>query len=250
MTEKKPWIVFTDGASSGNPGPGGWGAIAVSPQGSVHEIGGSETPTTNNRMELMAAIEVLRRIDDGGAPIEIYTDSTYVIRGITQWIWAWKKKGWISAEGKPVANVELWQKLSAATAQRAIRWNHVRGHCGIAGNERADEIAVQFSKGGRPVLFEGPLENYSVSILDFSKNTSADSTGHASSSKKRGSSKKPFSYLSCINNQPQRHKTWGDCEKRVQGRSGARFKKAMSQSEEAEILRSWGFSPSDLRDEN
>jgi ribonuclease HI len=254
MTEQKSWIIFTDGASSGNPGPGGWGAIAISPQQIVYELGGSETHTTNNRMELTAAIQALKQMKDIEAPIEIYTDSTYVIRGITQWIWGWKKKGWISAEGKPIANVELWQQLSSITAHRPIRWNHVRGHSGIAGNERADEIAVQFSKGYRPSLYQGRLEHYSVPILDAVLNPSIGSITQASQmsaqQKNRTSSKKPFSYLSCVNHQPQRHTSWSECERRIQGRSGAKFKKAMSQAEEVEILRSWGFTPSDLPEQN
>ncbi len=247
MKDKKIWVVFTDGASSGNPGPGGWGSIAVSPLGQVHELGGSESPTTNNRMELTAAIQALQKIDDRGAPIDIYTDSTYVIRGITQWIWAWKKKGWISAEGKPIANVDLWQQLSSLTIGRTLRWIHVRGHAGIPGNERADEIAVQFSKGGRPSLYRGELDTYSIDILDLSKNSQPDPSQSRGLKKKSSSPKKPHSYLSCVNGAPQRHATWSDCERRVQGRSGAKFKKAMTQEEEAEILRTWGFSPTDLK---
>lgn len=131
--------IFTDGACSGNPGPGGWGARLETADG-VTELKGGETSTTNNRMELMAAIEALASLPDG-TQVTLTTDSTYVKDGITSWITNWKKRGWKTAAKKPVKNVDLWQALDAQSARHNIDWQWVKGHAGHAGNERADELA-------------------------------------------------------------------------------------------------------------
>ena len=131
--------IFTDGACSGNPGPGGWGARLETADG-VTELKGGETSTTNNRMELMAAIEALASLPDG-TQVTLTTDSTYVKDGITSWITNWKKRGWKAAAKKPVKNVDLWQALDAQSARHNIDWQWVKGHAGHAGNERADELA-------------------------------------------------------------------------------------------------------------
>lgn len=131
--------LFTDGACSGNPGPGGWGAI-LRWRGQEKEMSGAEPETTNNRMELLAAIaglEALKR----PARVRIHTDSMYLKDGITKWIHAWKKKGWKTADRKPVKNVDLWRRLEAAIERHDVSWHWVRGHSGHAENERADEIA-------------------------------------------------------------------------------------------------------------
>ena len=131
--------IFTDGACSGNPGPGGWGAL-LRWRDEEREIWGGVSVTTNNRMELTAAIrafETLKR----PAKIHLYTDSTYLKDGITQWISKWKSKGWKTANRKPVKNVDLWQKLDAIIEPHDIEWHWVRGHAGHGGNERADELA-------------------------------------------------------------------------------------------------------------
>lgn len=131
--------IFTDGACSGNPGPGGWGAI-LRWRGQEKELSGAEPETTNNRMELFAAIaglEALKR----PARVRIHTDSKYLQDGITKWIHAWKAKGWKTADKKPVKNVDLWQRLEAAKAPHDVSWHWVRGHSGHVENERADEIA-------------------------------------------------------------------------------------------------------------
>ena len=131
--------IFTDGACSGNPGPGGWGARLETADG-VTELKGGETSTTNNRMELMAAIEALASLPDG-TQVTLTTDSTYVKDGITSWVTNWKKRGWKPAAKKPVKNVDLWQALDAQSARHNIDWQWVKGHAGHAGNERADELA-------------------------------------------------------------------------------------------------------------
>ncbi len=133
------FIIYTDGACSGNPGPGGWGARIEDPDG-VREIYDGEAQTTNNRMELMAAIEALKSLPDG-ATVTLTTDSTYVKDGITSWIINWKKRGWKTAARKPVKNVDLWQALDAQCARHQIDWQWIKGHAGHAGNERADELA-------------------------------------------------------------------------------------------------------------
>ena len=132
--------IFTDGACSGNPGPGGWGALLRSGD-NVKEIKGGEGLTTNNRMELRAAIEALGALRGGPHEVHIHTDSAYVKDGISGWIHGWKRNGWKTAAKKPVKNAELWQELDAATARHRIEWHWVKGHAGHPENERADELA-------------------------------------------------------------------------------------------------------------
>ena len=132
-------IVFTDGACSGNPGPGGWGAILVS---GPHrkELSGGEKLTTNNRMELLGAISALEVLKQKSA-VTLTTDSNYVKDGISKWIHGWKRNGWLTADKKPVKNAELWQRLDAAQARHKVEWKWIKGHAGHAENERADELA-------------------------------------------------------------------------------------------------------------
>ena len=131
--------VFTDGACSGNPGPGGWGAILRYGE-TEKELSGGEPATTNNRMEMMAAIAALEALKRP-SHVKLHTDSQYVKNGITQWIHNWKKSGWKTADKKPVKNVELWQRLEAALHTHKVEWVWVKGHAGHAENERADELA-------------------------------------------------------------------------------------------------------------
>jgi ribonuclease HI len=138
MTANKV-IVHTDGACSGNPGPGGWGVI-LEFNGTRKELSGGEAETTNNRMELMAAIMALETLTRP-CPVDMHVDSNYVKDGITKWIHGWKKNGWKTADKKPVKNSELWQRLDAALASHKVSWHWVKGHAGHDGNERADELA-------------------------------------------------------------------------------------------------------------
>ena len=133
-------IIHTDGACSGNPGPGGWGAILAFGD-SVKELKGGEPHTTNNRMELMAAISALEALKRPST-VEMHTDSQYVQQGISQWITKWKRNGWKTADKKPVKNVDLWQRLDAAMQQHKVKWHWVKGHAGHELNERADRLAV------------------------------------------------------------------------------------------------------------
>jgi ribonuclease HI len=134
-------VVHTDGACSGNPGPGGWGAI-LDYNGTRKELSGGEPLTTNNRMELMAAIMALETLKRP-CPVEMHVDSSYVKDGITKWIHGWKRNGWKTADKSPVKNAELWQRLDAALAHHQVRWHWVKGHAGHDDNERADELARQ-----------------------------------------------------------------------------------------------------------
>jgi ribonuclease HI len=140
-------IIHTDGACSGNPGPGGWGAI-IRNGGNITEIKGGEAATTNNRMELLAAISALESLPDN-TPAELHTDSQYLRDGITQWLHNWKKNGWRTSDKKPVKNVDLWKRLEAAAERHQVAWHWVRGHVGHDENERADELARE---GMQPFL--------------------------------------------------------------------------------------------------
>jgi ribonuclease HI len=139
MEIKPKVVIHTDGACSGNPGPGGWGAIL---EAGKHrkELKGGEATTTNNRMELTAAIEALEALK-APSEIDLYTDSNYLRGGITSWIKTWKKNGWRTADRKPVKNAELWVRLEQAARPHAIRWHWIKGHVGHDDNERADELA-------------------------------------------------------------------------------------------------------------
>ncbi|MET4732125.1 ribonuclease HI [Thalassospira sp. MBR-102] len=140
-TDDKRVEIYTDGACSGNPGPGGWGAI-LRFNGVEKEMSGGDPETTNNRMEMMAAISALEALKRP-CIVDIYTDSSYVRDGITKWIWGWQKRGWKTADKKPVKNVELWQRLLEALKTHKVEWHWVKGHAGHPENERCDELARQ-----------------------------------------------------------------------------------------------------------
>lgn len=263
MNEGHGHLLFTDGSSLGNPGPGGWAAIVIlkgkrqkAKTGStdevrVIEIGGGEKHTTNNRMELTALIKGLERLKEESGDISIYIDSSYVHKGATQWLHAWVKNDWKTKGKKDVGNRDLWEMLLPLLGDRKkfgkITWKHIPGHSGLAGNERADMIATGFArlradtrgqaKGDEVELFEGYLGDYTVDIL----NTTIDKKIALKRSASRAHSRaKAYSYLSLIDGKVMRHTTWADCEKRVKGKAGARHKKALSPEDEKQILRQWG----------
>ena len=154
MTDERPKVlIYSDGACSGNPGPGGWGAILISGE-HRKEINGGEELTTNNRMELKAAISALEALKKK-SDVELWTDSVYVRNGIMSWIHGWKKNGWRTADKKPVKNAELWQELDALRNKHHVVWHWLKGHAGHPENERADELAriamAPFKTRGRPV---------------------------------------------------------------------------------------------------
>jgi ribonuclease HI len=137
--EQKKIEIYTDGACSGNPGPGGWGAV-LRFQGKEKEISGGSQSTTNNQMELQAAIEALKALKES-CVVDLYTDSQYLRQGITQWIHNWKKNGWKTADKKPVKNQELWVELDGLVKKHSIHWHWLKGHAGHPENERCDELA-------------------------------------------------------------------------------------------------------------
>lgn len=256
--------IFTDGSSRGNPGYGGWGAIVIGNE-LVTELGGAEKNTTNNRMELIAVIEGLRKADEfltdntfannskkslstdktlHGEEIPqvvVYTDSSYIINGITKWIHGWKRNGWVTKTKDDVLNKDLWLELDGVLGMigsRNVSWKYVGGHVGIAGNERCDIIATSFADGEKVKLYSGSVLDYPIkNILDISSDVVKSETKKTSSSR----SKKPaYSYVSSIKGNIKIHHTWADCEKRVKGVKGARYKKAISAKEEAEIKAEFG----------
>ena len=132
--------IYADGACRGNPGPGGWGVLLISGE-HEKELYGGERHTTNNRMELTAAIRALEALKKKGTSARVYTDSQYVIKGIEEWVGGWKARGWRTADKKPVKNQDLWERLDALAAQHSLEWHWVRGHSGVEGNERVDQLA-------------------------------------------------------------------------------------------------------------
>lgn len=234
-------IAYTDGSSLGNPGSGGWGAVIVFGKEQVKEIGGGDQKTTNNRMELTAAIEVLRALGNIQGNIEIHTDSQYVKNGITKWVYGWQKKEWMTAAKEPVLNRDLWEELIKEEKKRKqhgdVSWHHVEGHVGHAGNERADKIAVSFAGGKSETLFDGATDAYKIDL-----SVKHDNKMSAERSEKKAHAKaKAYSYLSLIDGVTQRHTTWAECEARVKGKK-AKFRKTVSMKDEKDILDEWGVS--------
>lgn len=241
-------IIFTDGASRGNPGPGGWGAIIVA-GGKVTELGGGRLNTTNNRMELMAVIDALSFLDGNSAKtsapnladfssVVIYTDSSYVLKGATKWLFNWEAKNWQTTAKKEVLNRDMWQELSrvmnlTAIHGKKIDWRLLSGHVGVAGNERADEIAVGFADGDTPELFSGPLGKYKIDILNMSHNAGRKENRLDLKTRSRA---KAYSYVSKVGGVIKIYQTWEECEKRVTGVAGALYKKALNPEEEKEIV--------------
>ncbi|MBD0363146.1 MAG: ribonuclease HI [Coleofasciculus sp. C3-bin4] len=158
---------YTDGACTGNPGPGGWGTVVYFTDGSVYEMGGAEAQSTNNRMELQAAIQALKVLRASGQtePVTLYTDSEYVKNGITKWVKGWRKKGWKTAQGKAVLNQDLWETLDELNSPQ-VDWQYVRGHSGNEGNERCDTIARAFANGKSLALEQAFALGITQSIMD------------------------------------------------------------------------------------
>jgi len=223
-------IIYCDGSSIGNPGPGGWGAV-ISNGSKVREMGGFDTKTTNNRMELTAAIESLSGLR-GPSKVTLHTDSRYVINGITKWVLGWIQNGWQTKEKKDVLNKDLWQILEKVNVKHSVTWVHVRGHEGVHLNERADMIANGFARKEEVKLFLGTEAKYHEFLKTMPK---ARVVSKSKSSKKTGPA---YSYVSVIDGQVMTHKTWGECEKRVKGKP-AKYKKAFSKEEEAKLRALW-----------
>jgi ribonuclease HI len=230
MTEKIQ--IFTDGAAKGNPGKGGFGSV-ISQDETVTEIGGYKERTTNNEMELRAVIEALKVVCDSGEPVAIYTDSKYVVEGANGWIFGWMKNGWKTKAGTDVLNKELWLELQPLLKQVQIEWHKVPGHVGIAGNERADTIASDFAAKGSCALYSGSQTEYGFDISDTSYD---EAKAKERSDARKRQSQKAYSYVSLLDGEVQTHKTWSECESRVKGKKGTRFKKSLDVHNEKEII--------------
>lgn len=239
---EKHLIIFTDGASRGNPGPGGWGVI-VSDNEFVTELGGGESHTTNNRMELQAVIGALEYVQSTYGQgekrtITVYADSRYVLKGVSGWLVGWQANGWQTKAKTDVINRDLWEKMATILEKIegnfTLEWKHVGGHVGIPGNERVDEIATAFADGDTPILYSGKASEYSHDL------SITEGTADKKDLKKKKSSDKPvYSYVSLVDGEVKTHKTWAECEKRVKGVSKAKFQKVFSAAEEYALVESY-----------
>ncbi|MFN8522083.1 MAG: RNase H family protein [Chloroflexota bacterium] len=223
-------MVHADGSCIGNPGPGGWGVhierAAADGAGRVEELGGGELHTTNNRMELRAAIEGLKATAGEGR-VTLVTDSRYVHDGLSSWLAGWQRNGWRTKAGGDVANRDLWELLAELTAAREVQLRWTRGHVGEPGNERCDSIARWFSESVKPLA-----RARARTILAERPSPSAPGVG--------------VRYLSLVDGETRRHASWPDCAARVAGVRNARYRKARSLAEESAILSEWGVSDEDV----
>ncbi|MDE2041341.1 MAG: ribonuclease HI [Patescibacteria group bacterium] len=230
------FTVFTDGASRGNPGPGGWGSVIVS-RGQATELGGAEKNTTNNRMELTAAVRALREVPTG-EEATIYTDSSYVKDGITKWVLNWRRNNWKTQAKQDVLNKDLWLELIHEVEVRRVTWKYVGGHVGILGNERCDHIATAFADGREVKLYKGALAEYDLpQILDISFDELKVLAKKSGSARSKA---RAYSYISSVGGKVEVHRTWAECERRVKGVKGARFRKSLDAGEERAIVAEFG----------
>ncbi|MEK7567412.1 MAG: ribonuclease HI [Patescibacteria group bacterium] len=224
----KEVTIYCDGSAIGNPGPGGWGFAILIFQNrggrTVEEIGGFEKHTTNNRMEITAAIEGLKKAVKNSS-VTIKTDSQYLVNGISKWVYGWERNGWKTSQKQDVLNKDLWQELMKVSADLDVTWEHLRAHSGITMNERVDQIANSFARGEKIKLFKGSDKDYKAFLESEHKSRPA-------------SGAKAYSYISMLLGKIETHKNWADCEKRVKGQK-ARFKKVFSEEEELAIKKAW-----------
>lgn len=225
--------IFTDGAAKGNPGPGGFGVV-ITDGATVTELGAHKERTTNNEMELTAVVEALKAVVQSGASVAIYTDSKYVVEGAKGWVFGWVKNGWQTKTKTAVLNKKLWQELLPLLGKIKIEWHKVPGHVGIVGNERADTIASTFAEKGEFDLYYGPLKDYGFDISDTSYD---EAKAQERSAARKRQAQKAYSYVSLVDGVVQTHKTWSECEARVKGKKGVRFKKSLDAQNEQEIIK-------------
>jgi ribonuclease HI len=235
--------VYTDGASRGNPGRGGWGASIISSEGKVFELGGHEPETTNNRMEMSAVRGALSFIEERKlmGDMVIYTDSAYVLNGITMWMYGWEKNDWKTKTGEPVLNQDIWKELLVLMFRmkktHGVDFVKVKGHSGIIGNERVDTIATAYADGERIPLFTGSVADYEQLMQGSIHEKSAQKP--KASVRQSALSKKAFAYVSFVNGTFFADKTWDDCKARVAGVSGAKYKKVFSADEVSLVQKEW-----------
>ena len=237
------YVIFTDGASSYNPGPSGYGVVFKDPAGHVVELGGGEEHSTNNRMELLAVIEALKLLKEPGKVI-VYSDSSYVLQGITNWRFGWVRSGWVNSSKKEVVNKDMWILLCKvldpllAIKTWQFTWQHVPGHAGIPGNERADEIASSYAQKSPVELYSGGLDGYTV---DLTVKDAALLSQKKKKAQKKSSSKKPFGYVSYIAGRFEFDKTWSECDGRIKKNPGGKllYRKVFSKQEVEEYRAKW-----------
>jgi ribonuclease HI len=236
-------IAYTDGACLGNPGPGGWGVRLLYPDGEVRELCGRAAATTNNRMELQAAIEALQVLHSY-PQVAMFTDSRYVIDGLTKWLPAWRRRGWITATNTPVKNRDLWMTLERLH-HSGVHWQHVRGHSGDPNNERVDTIARACAVGTCPALFHGqagtpadPVLALSVTALPTSPGARTTSAVHVPAS-----APGPARYISIVHGSVAIDPDWATCAARVHGVSGAQYRKVRTPEELAAFCAAHGVDP-------
>ncbi|HAS84524.1 MAG TPA: ribonuclease HI [Candidatus Yonathbacteria bacterium] len=247
MSKSPDIIVYTDGSSRGNPGPGGWGTIIATHE-RVVELGRGDKHTTNNKMELTAAIEAISYVRDLGGEytIDMHVDSQYVINGITKWVAGWEKNNWLTSKKEKVLNRDLWEPLARVVADLQmsgckISWHYTPGHVGIAGNDRADIIATMFADEEDPKLFNGARSEYKVDLIPHAGDSKLLASKRAKSPEEKKRQKiKAYSYLSLVNGKLEKHSSWAECEKRVKGVRGTKFKKSVSVEDEKAIIKEWG----------
>jgi ribonuclease HI len=243
---KKELIIYTDGASRGNPGPGGWGAVILvgPPAGGIAmEIAGSAKKATNNQMELQAVLEVLSdsatRAHNG--PIAVFSDSAYVVNGLNSWIWGWEKKGWITSTKTPVENKEIWVKLLALLKELGSKLTvaKIKGHGGELYNERCDELAVSAALGKKEKHFKGSQKDYDKFLKDIGTTKKSKSSKTKTTNRKALPSGPAYSYVSMVGGKVYTDKTWAECEARVKGKKGAKYKKVFSKAEETALVQDY-----------
>lgn len=217
--------IFTDGASRGNPGPGGWGAIVLDGETAV-EIGGREDLTTNNRMELLAVISAIEKMPKEKYMV-IYTDSAYVLSGATRWIFGWQNNNWKTSKNEDVLNRDLWGRLLEATRGKTkIDWRLLKGHSGIPANERCDVIATAFADNKPIVLYFGAQSRYGVDTTVKEQKQMLAKPSRVFT----------YSYVAMVGGIISTYKTWPECRVHVMGVKGAKYKKVRSQEEEEEVI--------------
>ena len=230
-------ILYTDGASRGNPGPGGWGTIIMGGQ-KVIELAGAQDPATNNQMELEAVIQGLGYIQKeyGVIQVELHADSRYVLNGIEKWLDGWVKKGWVTMAKKPVENRGQWEELLALRDffGKHLKLTKVDGHSGHVYNDRCDELAVQAALRQKPQLFSGTPTQYQTQLMQHPPKSETKKS--SSSSTNKGTA---YSYVSIVDGVVHADKDWATCEKRVKGAKGAKYKKVFSKAEETELIQDY-----------
>jgi len=222
-------IAYTDGACLGNPGPGGWGVRILYPDGEVRELCGMAAATTNNRMELQAAIAALQLLHSH-PQVALFTDSRYVIDGLTKWLPAWRRRGWLTTTHTPVKNRDLWMALERLS-HPGVRWQHVRGHSGDPNNERVDTIARACATRTCPVLFHGQAGTPPDPVL--ASPVIALPTSDTS----------PVRYISIVHGSVAIDPDWATCAARVRGVSGAQYRKIRTPEELAVFCAAHGVEP-------